>query len=261
LRALLDGLGQAPAILRPVTVTSLFSSAGTGLPSRRLVGKSSTPSRYIDALASSDGVVAAYQGAIAPNAATESPEARQRLEDLDLRRKVTAYEGFDLATQQRYLDRIKAAARTDLARITLPSNQKITITARTAKVPLTIRNGTGLPVTVRVVAEGSERVKFEGGQDQTVTLVGDTTPIDLRVHVRTSGDIPIRIRVLTPDQQLEIATSQVTVRSTAVSGVGLVLTIGALGFLLLWWARHWHHNRRPPRGRHARPRGKRARAT
>jgi len=37
------------------------------------------------------------------------------------------------------------------------------------------------------------------------------------------------------------------VRSTAVSGVGLVLSIGAGLFLVVWWARHWHRTRRSAR--------------
>jgi hypothetical protein len=36
----------------------------------------------------------------------------------------------------------------------------------------------------------------------------------------------------------------VTVRSTAVSGIGYVLTIGAAGFLVAWWFRHWRRTRR-----------------
>jgi hypothetical protein len=38
--------------------------------------------------------------------------------------------------------------------------------------------------------------------------------------------------------------SRYTVRSTAVSGVGLALSIGAGVFLTVWWARHWRRTRR-----------------
>src|SRR5581483_3180013 len=103
------------------------------------------------------------QSAIAPNAQAISPAAKQRLDALGLRREISAYKGFDVSVQQRYLAQINAAAKGDLGRVTLPADQKVTITARTAKVPLSIRNGTGLPVTVQVVAEGSERVKLESG--------------------------------------------------------------------------------------------------
>ena len=38
----------------------------------------------------------------------------------------------------------------------------------------------------------------------------------------------------------------VTLRSTAVSGVGVVLSVGALAFLGLWWARNRRGRRRRP---------------
>ena len=41
--------------------------------------------------------------------------------------------------------------------------------------------------------------------------------------------------------------SRYTVRSTAVSGAGLVLSVGAGVFLIVWWARHWHRTRRSAR--------------
>ena len=46
---------------------------------------------------------------------------------------------------------------------------------------------------------------------------------------------------------MALAESQYTIRSSAVSGVGIVLTVGAAGFLALWWGRHWHRNRGVPR--------------
>jgi hypothetical protein len=43
-----------------------------------------------------------------------------------------------------------------------------------------------------------------------------------------------------------LAQSRLTVRSTAISGVGTALSIGALLFLLVWWANHLrgHRSRR-----------------
>ena len=64
------------------------------------------------------------------------------------------------------------------------------------------------------------------------------------MRTRTPGVVPVTVRVMSPDQGLLIATSKVTVRSTAVSGIGYVLTIGAAGFLVAWWFRHWRRTRR-----------------
>ena len=72
---------------------------------------------------------------------------------------------------------------------------------------------------------------------------------------RSSGAFPLQIDVMTPDGQRRLATSRYTVRSTAVSGAGLVLSVGAGAFLVLWWARHWHRTRRSARlvAAHAHP--------
>jgi hypothetical protein len=64
------------------------------------------------------------------------------------------------------------------------------------------------------------------------------------VQARTSGAFPLRVRLLSPDGSLTLVQSRFTVRSTAASGVGIVLSTGAGGFLLLWWARHLVRGRR-----------------
>jgi hypothetical protein len=53
--------------------------------------------------------------------------------------------------------------------------------------------------------------------------------------------------VTSPDGRLELVRSEVTIRSTAFSGVGVALSVGAGLFLLLWWGRHWRTVRRARR--------------
>src|SRR4029450_12407683 len=73
-------------------------------------------------------------------------------------------------------------------------------------------------------------------------LVPGTTRLDVPVRARTSGAFTLDVRVTSPDGSIELDRSTFDIRSTAISGVGLVLSIGAGLFLLVWWARHW----RPP---------------
>jgi hypothetical protein len=54
----------------------------------------------------------------------------------------------------------------------------------------------------------------------------------------------LRVSLVSPDGRLVVAQSRFTVRSTAFSGVGLVLTVGALVVLLGWWGRHHVRGRR-----------------
>jgi hypothetical protein len=69
----------------------------------------------------------------------------------------------------------------------------------------------------------------------------------VHVRVRASGAFPLEVTVRSPDKTLTISTTRFTVRSTAVSGLGLVLTIVAGLFLLLWWGRHFRDGRRARR--------------
>jgi hypothetical protein len=54
----------------------------------------------------------------------------------------------------------------------------------------------------------------------------------------------LALQLATPSGSEEIASSTDTVRSTAISDVGLVLMVSAALFLAVWWARNARHGRR-----------------
>jgi hypothetical protein len=69
--------------------------------------------------------------------------------------------------------------------------------------------------------------------------------VRVTAQARTSGDrLPIEITLHTPNGQLLLARSVLTVQSTAISFVGVALTILAGAVLLAWWARTWWRSRR-----------------
>jgi hypothetical protein len=84
-----------------------------------------------------------------------------------------------------------------------------------------------------------------------VTLATSSTRIELRVRALASGDSPLDVTLATPDMRFELGHTRITIRSTAFSGVGIILSVGALLFLVLWWGRHIitdrRRKRRPPR--------------
>ena len=67
------------------------------------------------------------------------------------------------------------------------------------------------------------------------------------VTTRARATFPMVIEIRTPDGKEVLATSKVTIRSTALSGVGIALTIGAALTLVVWWFRHAHKRRRAAR--------------
>ncbi|MFO7278843.1 MAG: DUF6049 family protein [Thermoanaerobacterales bacterium] len=148
-----------------------------------------------------------------------------------------------------------AAAETDLeavaGAVTLPDEFRITLTSREATIPVTLTNNSERDLTVRVEVD-SDQLEFPEGDEFVQTLEPGTTRLEVPVRTRTSGAFTMAVTVTSPDGTVVLDTSTFDVRSTAISGVGLVLSIGAALFLAVWWARHWRSTRR---SRHLVPAG------
>jgi hypothetical protein len=155
--------------------------------------------------------------------------------------------GFDEATQASYLDGARSTLHTQLSLITAPDQVVVTLTSSQARVPLSINNALDYPVKV-ALRLSSAKLEFPEGSTKTVELApSQPTRIEIPVQTRASGSFPLVVTVWSPDGAVSIAATRFTVRSTAVSGVGLALTITAGLFLVLWWARHFRKARRDKR--------------
>jgi len=73
--------------------------------------------------------------------------------------------------------------------------------------------------------------------------------VQVVVRARTTGDLPLTFTLTSAGGELVIAHGRLTVRSTATSIVGIVLTAVAAVVLLGWWARTWSRGRRRRRAR------------
>ncbi|MFL6204260.1 MAG: DUF6049 family protein [Acidimicrobiales bacterium] len=151
--------------------------------------------------------------------------------------------GLPDAERRAHIEAAHAAMAATASKVTTPPTFTLTLTAREGSIPLTIRNGSGVPVHVRVKLN-SQKLEFPDGDTIDLALEEPTTRIDIPVRARATGAFPLLIDVRTPDGRRSLSTSRYTVRSTAVSGVGLLLSVGAGAFLIVWWARHWRRTRR-----------------
>jgi len=167
-------------------------------------------------------------------------------------RRVLVTGSKDLTESQRtqYLDGLRTTIRAETHKIEPPPRQTINFTARDGVVALTIRNATGYPAKVRLRLQG-EKLEFPGHEDGIleVPLTEETTRVALNVRTRASGDSPLDVTVMAPDGGLQIGRTRITVRSTAFSGVGIILSVGAGVFLAAWWLRHALTTRRDGRRR------------
>lgn len=151
--------------------------------------------------------------------------------------------GLRAGRRREYLRAMSARVRSQTAAVQVPSHRSITLTARTGEIPVTLLATTGYPMKV-VVSVASDKLDFPKGSVRTVDLTRRSTTERFSVRARTSGSFPLRVSLRSPDGGLELGSSRFTVRSTAASGVGVVLSAGAGAFLLAWWGRHLVRGRR-----------------
>jgi hypothetical protein len=152
-------------------------------------------------------------------------------------------------------------AESELSKVKLPPSISITLTSRQGRLPLTLLSSAATPVKVLLTLT-SEQLSFvvahfgsvgwchpigPGSEDCQLTLSRSTTTLQVPVIVRTSGAFPLALELATPSGSEEIAAGTDTVRSTAISDVGLVLMVSAALFLAVWWARNARHGRRARR--------------
>jgi hypothetical protein len=133
-----------------------------------------------------------------------------------------------------------------LSRIHVPIRSTVTFTSNAADLPISFANDTGQPVRVRVRLE-SNRLLFPEGSERVVELPPRNHTERIRVETRSPGTFPVTVVVETEDG-LPIQTTRISVRSSVVSGVGVVLMIGAALFLAAWWGWDIHRRHRHKRG-------------
>jgi hypothetical protein len=242
LSTVIQGLATSP-LLAPMTLDDLFAvpaaTTGRRLPLVRVPAKTNP------------GEVTSF-----PSSAIK--DARRRLDSFrsllpgtvtvgdEYERALLTGESDDLRSRQRSAQVVGVQKRVGdaLKLIRLPGNRSITMTARKGQFPLTIVNDASFPVHVRLVLR-SDKLKLVGGvRIIDLDLSRHVTTVPITVEARTSGTFPLRISLLSPDGQLTLGTSRVTIRSTATSGVGILLSVVAAIVLGTWWVRNIRHGRR-----------------
>ena len=161
------------------------------------------------------------------------------------RAPVTALETLLLAAAAGSLSDEQSAAYTHsvfeavlggTAHITVEPAERITLTDRQANLPITIHNGQPLPITVDLLFS-AEKLRFIDGERFTRTLAPGDNEIAVRVETLSSGDALVTVAITSPGGQLELHEGVVDIRSTAISGLGLVISVIAVGVLGGWWIR------------------------
>jgi Family of unknown function (DUF6049) len=192
------------------------------------------------------GQLDSYQGLIGP--------ASSRADDLRLQVATAVATTTPPARRDAAMNTVEEALGTAFGSVRLGGERNLNLTSRRGTLPVTVENANPFPVDV-VIRTTSDRLRFPDGEDLPVTVdAGDAARIDVPVEALATGSVPVSVELWTPDDRIRLDGRTLNVRSTAISGVGLLLSLGALLVLVVWWVRSWRRNRRatatpgPPAG-------------
>ena len=180
---------------------------------------------------------------------------RPEIAHLDDLLEATAAAELDTGQGEPYLRAVYDAIVEVLDAFEAPGDQNVRLTSRRATVPFTIENGLSVPVRVRLHLESDGRLDFPDGDTLDATLSPGSNRIPILVEARTSGDARLQVTVRSPDpsELLQLQSSTLLVRSTQLSGVGVLLLAGALLVLGAWWFRSVRNGRPAPSDDYAAP--------
>ncbi len=237
LDTLLGGLGSDP-VVEPVTLSGIFTTfpVASACPSCRLdaAGTSGSPLPA----AAIRGVrqrIGSFSSALAGSGATAQKLVR-RLSDLVLSSEAA---GLRPPEQARLATAAGRALDDQLATFGVSGDQSLTLTSRKARIPVTIDSAATFPVSA-VLTLSSDKLIFTNGQtriSQPVDLDHSTNVVYVDVRTRVSGEFKVEVEVRSPTGGLVLTDGVLSVRSTATSVVGVLLTLGAIAVLVGWWVR------------------------
>jgi len=256
LSVLLSGLRANP-LLSAVSLSAEFSSvppatSGAHVLVRHLVGVAGPRP-----LAGSSGLFSAQHAVAEAGAVFGATSALVR--GLSRELLVSSSSAFSGPRRAGVIEAVDRAAERELHELRLPSQSSITLTSRQARLPLTVLSGSRLDAHVRLVMS-SEELSFvdatfaagrcvasnPGSETCTLALSRASTTLQIPVIVRTPGAFQLALEIEAPDGTV-VSSGTDTIRSTAVSWVGLLLMVGAAMFLAVWWAKNARHGRRARR--------------
>ncbi len=156
-------------------------------------------------------------------------------------------EGLSKGRRQAYATAVAEELAKKAKLVSLAFGHAITITSLTARVPISIVSRAHEPLHV-VLSASSPDLSFPGRTTFHLRLVPRTNLVPIRLSARTAGNFSLDLDLSAPSGPL-LVSGRIPIRSTAISGVAIGLSIAALAVLVLWWLRSTVRRRRG-RGTH-----------
>ena len=245
-QVLLAGLTHNPTV-EPVTLSHFFSTVTPAGP-RQLARPGPGPviaRAQARALSRARLRLTSFDGAVTGR----PPQVEAGLDDLLL---ASETEALSASLRARGVSTVERLLDKQLHLVKFATETTYTLTARTGVIPITVVSGAKYTVLGRLSVSGNKFLFPHHGTRRIIRIDHATNASRVDVEARSSGDLPLHVTLTSPDGRLVFARTLLTVRSTATSLVGIVLTAVALAILLAWWARTWWSGRRRRRSGHAR---------
>ncbi len=124
--------------------------------------------------------------------------------------------------------------KNQISSIKLTNNKLITLTSKNGRIPITVSSNLNFPIKVLLRLK-SNKLLFPNGSSRFLDLKHQNTTVIFSVKARTPGSFPVKVLLTSADKNLTIDKGEFIIHSTATSIEGILLTIGAGGFLVVWW--------------------------
>ncbi|HWL64868.1 MAG TPA: DUF6049 family protein, partial [Actinomycetota bacterium] len=131
----------------------------------------------------------------------------------------------------------------ELDKVRIGGIEEIRLTSRRGEIPIEIFNGTDYDVAVNIKVLSADLRLNETLPE--VLQPGRFRQLTVDVSASSSGIFPVEVSVETPDGSYEIDRKSITVRSTEFNEIALVITLGALAFLIVFYVMRWFRRREP----------------
>ena len=245
LDAVLSGLATSP-VAAPVTLDAYFESVPAATSGPRATPLVRTlEGGQVNGTSLPEGVIRQARERITSlgEMLDDGNPLYRQLED-----QLLVSQSSELRGRQRtaYLNGINNRIGEETAKVQITQSGGVTLTSRRGRIPITITSTARYPARVQVELNSS-RLAFPDGRTADLELSRRNTTARFLVESRTSGSFPLEVTIRSPDGKLVVTQTRVTVRSTSASGVGMVLSVSAAAFLVIWWARHIARTRRARR--------------
>jgi len=243
---------QANPILRTANFTSIFNLPASGMendtttatPAQGVLTRTLRPElpkalgNYPTALREARAQLNSFSGLLVADGAGRTAPLRELL-------LVSGDDRLDSNERDAYLNQVTQTVERGTKGVTIGGTLRFTLTAQEDRFRIIIDNDPANPsLNVVVELRSDPRLDFPAGRANPYELAPGTNSIEVRVRSRTPGSFPVDVIVRSPDGVITLATARYKIRSLALSGVGLGISIAALAVLVTWWVRHHRSTKR-----------------